>query len=74
MTRPGSHARKKEMKDKRARHWEAEATNSLTAEALFFGKQYEPIREIRNRLDPALRAHEIREITKLDLSEEVDDE
>lgn len=74
MTLPGSHAKKKEAREKRARHWEAEAVNSLTAEAMFFGRSYVPIREIRDRLDPVLRAHEIREITKVDLSEEVDDE
>ena len=74
MTRPGSQARKTEIRDKRAAHWEAEAVNSLTAEALFFGRSYVSIREIRNRLDPVLRAHEIREITKVDLSEEVEDE
>ncbi len=74
MTLPGSHARKKEMREKRARHWEREAVNSLTAEALFFGRSYVPIREIRNRLDPVLRAHEIREITKLDISGKDEDE
>lgn len=73
MTTPGSHARKREIRDARARHWEAEAVNSLTVEAMLFGRKYESVRAIRDRLDPQLRAHEVREIMKLDLSEEVED-
>ena len=73
MSKPGSHARKREMRDMRARQWEAEAMHSLTVEAMLFGRAYVPVREVRARLDPVLRAHEVREILKLDLSEEVED-
>lgn len=60
----GQHARKKEIRDARTKHWEEKAVQSLTAEAMFFGRSYVPIREIRERLDPVLRAHEVREILK----------
>jgi hypothetical protein len=67
-----NHERKKEIRDKRTQQWEREAMNSLTAEALLFGRSYMPIREIRDRLDPILKAHEIREITKINVEEEED--
>lgn len=67
-------ARKKEAREKRTKHWETQAVQSLTAEAMLFGRSYVPIREIRSRLDPILKAHEIREITKLDISEGDEDD
>ena len=63
-------ARKKELRDKRTQQWEADAVQSLTAEALLFGRSYVPIREIRDRLDPILKAHEIREITKINVEDD----
>jgi hypothetical protein len=41
-----------------------EAMEQNELHSKFFGVPNTPLREIRNRLDPALRAHEIREITK----------
>ena len=61
------------MREAKIRQWEAEATQHNQLHSMFFGVAHVPVREIRDRLDPVLRAHEIREITKLDLSEEVED-
>lgn len=73
MSKPGSHARKRELRDKRTQQWEADAMKSLMIEAMLFGRTYEPVREIRARLDPVLRAHEIREIMKVDIGVHADE-
>jgi hypothetical protein len=69
-----TYAQKKENRDRRTLQWEREAVHSLTAEAMFFGRNYVPVREIRERLDPILRAHEVREIMKVDIGKEDKDD
>jgi hypothetical protein len=47
---------------KKALLHEVEALEQNELHSNFFGVPNEPVREVRNRLDPQLRAHEIREI------------
>ena len=54
-------ARLKEQAKKALLH-EVEALEQNNLHSHFFGVPNEPVREVRNRLDPQLRAHEIREI------------
>ena len=59
--------------EKRERKLQEEAMEQNELHSKFFGVPNTPLREVRNRLDPALRAHEIREITKVYIDEEDDD-
>jgi hypothetical protein len=56
------HAARLKEQAKRALLHEVEALEQNNLHSHFFGVANEPIREIRNRLDPQLTAHEIREI------------
>jgi hypothetical protein len=56
------------MEEKKLRAHEAQALRENELHATFFGMDNVPVREIRNKLDSKLRAHEIREITKLDVN------
>lgn len=69
MSTPGSHARKREIRDARIAMWEAEAAKHNQLHSLFFGVVHVPVREVRAKLDQQLRAHEIREILKVDIGE-----
>jgi hypothetical protein len=73
MAPAGSHARKREIRDARVAQWEAEAAKHNQLHSHFFGVSHVPVREIRARLDQVLRSHEIREIMKVDIREEVED-
>jgi hypothetical protein len=50
--------------EKQIRKEQVEAIEHNELHAHFFGTPNVPLREIRDRLDPVLRAHAIREITK----------
>jgi hypothetical protein len=56
------HAARLKEQAKRALLHEVEALEQNNLHSHFFGVSNEPLREIRNRLDPQLTAHEIREI------------
>ena len=56
------HAARLKEQAKRALLYEVEALEHNELHSNFFGVRNEPVREVRNRLDPQLRAHEIREI------------
>ena len=64
----GRHANK-HISEKQLRKEAAEAIEHNALHAHFFDMPNVPLREIRDRLDPILRAHAIREITK-DMTEE----
>jgi len=50
--------------EKKIRREQVEAVKHNELHATIFGVPNVPLREIRDRLDPILRAHAIREITK----------
>jgi hypothetical protein len=56
--------------EKRERKLQEEAMEQNELHSKFFGVPNTPLREVRDRLDPVLRAHEIREITKIYIDEE----
>ena len=56
------HAARVREQAKKALLHEVEALEQNELHSNFFGVPNEPVREVRNRLDPQLRAHEIREI------------
>jgi hypothetical protein len=56
------HAARLKEQAKRALLHEVEALEHNELHSNFFGVPNKPVREVRNRLDPQLRAHEIREI------------
>jgi hypothetical protein len=60
--RHSGHAARLKEQAKRALLHEVEALEHNELHSNFFGVPNEPVREVRNRLDPQLRAHEIREI------------
>lgn len=66
----GKHTTKKQQEERKLRAHEAEAMRENELHATFFGMPNVPVREIRNKIDPILRAHEIREITKVYLGED----
>lgn len=74
MTAPGSHARKRELQRSRIAMWEAEAAKHNQLHSLFFNVPHVPVREVRAKLDQVLRAHEIREIMKVDIGKGMYDE
>jgi len=57
-----AHAAKLKEREKKALLHELEAIEHNELHSHFFGIPNEPVRQIRNRLDPQLKAHEIREI------------
>jgi len=72
MTAKGEHARRRLLNERRVQQQQVEAIVNNELHSKFFGVPNIPTREIRNRLDPILRAHEIREITKIYIGEEDD--
>lgn len=64
-----AHAARKKAEAKRAIGNELAALEQNELHSKFFNVPNVPIREIRDRLDSTLRSHEIREITKLDITE-----
>ena len=60
--RHSGHAARLKEQAKRALLHEVEALEHNELHSNFFGVPNEPVREVRNRLDPQLRAHEISEI------------
>jgi len=58
------HAARKKAEAKRAVVYESEATTHNELHSTFFGVPNTPVREIRDRLDPVLQMHAVREITK----------
>lgn len=69
----GRHGARKQLEERKMRAYEAEALRNNELHSAFFNTPNTPLREIRNRLDPVLRAHEIREITKIYIGEHDDD-
>lgn len=67
------HANRKRAEEKRAGMHEAEAAKHNELHSLFFGVPNVPVREVRQKIDPVLQMHAIREITKTYLDEEDDD-
>jgi hypothetical protein len=67
------HAARKKAEAKRATLHEVAATAHNELHSAFFGVPNVPLREIRERIDPILKMHEIREITKIYIGEEDDD-
>jgi len=62
------HGNRKKAEAKRVSMQEAQALQHNTLHAQFFGMPNTPLREIRERLDPVLRAQHVREILKIDLA------
>lgn len=67
--RLSGHAARKKAEAKRATQYEHEALQHNQLHAQFFGVPNVPVREVRNKIDPILRAREIREITKIYIGE-----
>ena len=63
------HAARKKAEAKRSVAHAAAATKHNELHAQFFGVPNIPVREIRNRLDPVLQMHAVREITKIYIGE-----
>jgi hypothetical protein len=59
-----AHAARKKAEARRAIGNELAALQQNELHSTFFGVPNVPLREIRNRLDPVLQMHAIREITK----------
>jgi len=74
MTAKGAHAARRKAEASRAGAYEVAARENNEVHSKFFGVPNVPVREIRARLDPVLRMHEIREITKIYIGEKDDDE
>jgi hypothetical protein len=70
----GRHGTRKQLEERKMRAHEAEALENNELHSAFFGTPNIPMREIREKLDPVLRAHEIREITKIYLGEKDNEE
>lgn len=66
------HAARKKAEAKRAIVYASEATAHNELHSTFFGVPNVPVREVRNRLDPVLQMHAIREITKIYIGERED--
>ena len=63
------HAARKKAEAKRSVAHEKAATTHNELHSTFFGVPNVPVREVRNRLDPVLQMHAIREITKVYIGE-----
>ena len=63
------HAARKKAEAKRSVAHAAAATAHNELHSTFFGVPNVPVREVRNRLDPVLQMHAIREITKIYIGE-----
>jgi bacterioferritin (cytochrome b1) len=70
--RLSGHANRKKAEEKRVNMHEAQALQHNILHAQFFGMPNIPVREIRERLDPILRAQHVREILKIDLTNDGD--
>ena len=62
------------LNEKKARKVQDEALEQNELHSKFFGVPNTPVREIRDRLDPVLQMHAVREITKIYLGENDDGE
>jgi hypothetical protein len=67
-TKLSGHGNRKKAEEKRVNMQEAQALQYNALHAQFFGMPNTPLREIRERLDPVLRAQHVREILKIDLA------
>jgi hypothetical protein len=67
-TKLSGHGNRKKAEEKRVNMQEAQALQHNALHAQFFGMPNIPLREIRERLDPVLRAQHVREILKIDLA------
>lgn len=67
-TKLSGHGNRKKAEEKRVNMQEAQALQYNALHAQFFGMPNIPLREIRERLDPVLRAQHVREILKIDLA------
>lgn len=73
-TPKNGHAARKKAEAKRAVLHEVAASAHNELHSTFFGVPNVPIREIRNRLDPVLQMHAVREITKVYIGDKEDDD
>jgi hypothetical protein len=62
------------LNEKKARKVQDEALEQNELHSKFFGVPNTPVREIRDRLDPVLQMHAVREITKIYIGENDDGE
>ena len=67
-TKLSGHGNRKKAEEKRVSMQEVQALEHNALHAQFFGMPNIPLREIRERLDPVLRAQHVREILKIDLA------
>ena len=67
-TKLSGHGNRKNSEEKRVNMQEVQALKHNALHAQFFGMPNTPLREIRERLDPVLRAQHVREILKIDLA------
>lgn len=67
-TKLSGHGNRKKAEEKRVNMQEVQALKHNALHAQFFGMPNTPLREIRERLDPVLRAQHVREILKIDLA------
>jgi hypothetical protein len=67
-TKLSRHGNRKKAEEKRVNMQEVQALKHNALHAQFFGMPNIPLREIRERLDPVLRAQHVREILKIDLA------
>ena len=68
----GRHGARKQLEERKMRAYEAEALRNNELHSQFFGMPNTPLREIRDRLDPVLQMHAVREITKIYIGEKDD--
>lgn len=66
--RLSGHGNRKRAEEKKVSMQEAQALQHNILHAQFFGMPNIPLREIRERLDPILRAQHVREILKIDIA------
>jgi len=70
----GRHGARKQLEERKMRTHEAEALRNNELHSQFFGMPNTPLREIREKLDPVLQMHAVREITKIYIGECDDEE
>ena len=69
----GRHGARKQLEERKMRAYEAEALRNNELHSQFFGMPNTPLREIREKLDPVLQMHAVREITKIYIGENDDE-
>jgi hypothetical protein len=70
----GRHGARKQLEERKMRAYEAEALRNNELHSQFFGMPNVPVKEIREKLDPVLQMHAVREITKIYIGEHDDEE